>query len=136
MLRKFKSWKWVTLIGVMTVLLASFQNCSDEHIAGVTPGASTNAFDPVAFAALERKALAVFVTRCASCHTGQPGGALPMLSDPVALRNANYIRAGSPQTSPLYLLLIDGLEPRGGPNMVEKHILELFTIRDWIEMMP
>lgn len=126
--------RWVRYAAVMGILLVSFQNCGSEHMLGSTNGSTGDpGYDPTAFNLAQTKALEVLQLRCASCHDGTVSGTTPDVMDVVGLRSSQYIIPGFPQNSPIYLTIVDGSMPPGGPNLAGTP--ELTRIRDWIQMM-
>lgn len=127
-------WIWLRYSAVMGILLVGFQNCGNEHQLGSNLSSTgTGGVDPAVFARAQADAQAVLQNRCASCHNGMVNGTTPDVMDVAGLRASMYIIPGYPQNSPLYLVMIDGRMPQGGPNLVGT--VEILKIRDWIQMM-
>jgi hypothetical protein len=127
-------WKWLRYSAVMGILLIGFQNCGNEHQLGADLSSTgTGGVDPAVFARAQADALEVLQNRCASCHNGTVSGTTPDVMDVAGLRASMYIIPGYPQNSPLYLVMVDGRMPQGGPNLAGT--VEILKIRDWIQMM-
>jgi hypothetical protein len=130
--------KAARLAAIAAILLSGYQNCSPTHVEGLSSlsqaGGGTT-YNPAAFQALQTEALAILDRRCTGCHTGLAGGNLPDVTNIEGLKSSDYIVPGQPQNSPLYLAIIDGVMPENGPNLVNSYPAEVFTLRDWIQMM-
>jgi hypothetical protein len=135
---------------LLSLLLAGFQNCAVEHKDGealVAPSLGPTGLTQSEFLALQVKALKILDNRCSTCHYsgGDGNGSLPDAASLPSLLGQNChdvnntmvdcIIEGQPQNSPLYLELLSGNEPQGGPNMVTTAQYDLITLRDWIAAM-
>lgn len=125
------------LVLLMTMLL--FQNCADfidnsQHSSSSISSSipKQNSVSDVEYAARAAKAQIVLQTHCVSCHSPSnptPNSKIPDILNFSALETGKYITMGSPQLSPVYLLMISKVEPRSGGEVSS---LEIETIRTWL----
>ena len=102
-----------------------FQNCSShEQLIGAN---SFNSVEQLRVA--ESKVMATFDSKCVHCHA--PGSDLD-ITDVQSLIDAGHIVEGEPESSLLYVSIIDGIEPRDEGELSDEQIAE---IRDWISYL-
>ena len=105
-----------------------YSNCSPRH----EEGQSQSSFNPVeVLSSLQARSTDILRAKCATCHVADYASSnLKNVLDITYLSDFGFIDPGSPQTSPLYLSLIDGsMPPVGSPTITDN---DLATIRDWI----
>lgn len=109
------------------VLLFTYTNCSSDH--GVS--ADISSFNATAaLESLRQQKDSVLVNKCASCHNSTSVSVITDILNTQTLINDGFVNVGSPQTSPLYLDVIDGLmPPAGSPPLTNS---EIYILRDWI----
>lgn len=126
------------LVLLVTILL--FQNCAEfidnnEHSSStgaISVSQQSNGISDAELAARVAKAQAVLQTYCVSCHSPTNitlNSKIPDILNFSALESAKYITMGSPQTSPVYLMMISKTEPRDGR---EVSALEIENVRTWL----
>ncbi len=113
---------------LLFVLAIPYSNCSPKHEQGEALS-SFNAAE--ALNSLQSRSLEVLQAKCATCHVANYAlSDLKNVLDVTYLSDSGFINPGSPQTSPLYLSLIDGTEPPiGSPDITDNDIA---ILRDWI----
>jgi cytochrome c553 len=128
---------------VLIVVVMAFQNCGEfAPQKGSADGSSTTINIPIegldnapisAAEYEERKVRArgVFLEYCASCHNPGSGVTSPIadILNLDALVSGGFAVIGSPQTSKVYTVLIDEIEPRNGNKMDAS---DRDIIRDWL----
>jgi uncharacterized membrane protein len=116
----------------LTGIALSFQNCADllsdsSHSASSEQQRANDA----AYQAVTAEARAVLQNYCVSCHNPNSGvsTSIPDILNQAFLESQGFIVIGSPQSSSLYLDIIDGIEPRNGQTMSNR---DIEVLRDWI----
>jgi len=125
----FKILPLVLALLIMAPLLA-YTNCSSaEHDPS---GLDQSSIDTATvLKTLRQETNSIFNNKCSSCHNAQTtDNNLKNLFDLSYLVNNNFIHLGLPQTSPLYLQLVDGIMPPTGSTDITNY--EMTVIRDWI----
>lgn len=114
------------LMGILSLLFLPYSNCSPLHERSL----NSTAFDTGAILqSLQTKSLQILNLKCASCHNNTvTDNAFTNANDISFMISNDYIDAGVPQTSRLYLKLIDGHNSIN-PNITSE---ELAVLRDWI----
>jgi mono/diheme cytochrome c family protein len=119
------------LILIISLLLLPFLNCSGG--IGDAESALSSASNINTAAILESLRLQktqILSTHCVSCHNQDAtDNQLKDILNTDFLDANNFINLGSPQTSPLYLDVVDGIEPPGGGTLSQG---EIAILRDWI----
>lgn len=132
-----KNQKILFIVITMAVTLTLFQNCADlidnsKHSSS-SPSAITpsNGLSAAEYAARVSEAKIVLQQYCVSCHNTTNGVStkIPDILDLKYLETAGYIFIGSPQTSPLYIMMVDKVEPRDGKEVSD---YDLEAIRNWL----
>ena len=123
--------KLILIVGLLALPVFSFQNCaellSDASHGNFTAPSETD----LAYQAIASEAQVLLNRYCVECHSpGNPNaGPISNILDQSFLEAQGFIIIGSPQSSSLYLGIIDGIEPRDSDSMSAS---EIETIRDWI----
>lgn len=121
---------------VTTILLAAlplfiYSNCSSSHSAN-----SNTSLAPidtgVILQTLQQTSTAIRESKCSGCHnaTTTDNNLRDIMSTTYLTQN-NYMRAGQPQNSPIYLRVIDGLQPPPSSGITLSDS-EIVVLRDWI----
>lgn len=121
---------WTAIVGV---LLLPYLNCSPVGDTMGLSGSSLNGGAPINTGAiletLRAQKTQVFATHCVGCHNSTTTENTTLTSlDLAVLDQRNLVNLGSPQTSPLYLGMVDGIHPAGSSVSPA----EIVIIRDWI----
>ncbi|MCB0349856.1 MAG: hypothetical protein KDD38_01655 [Bdellovibrionales bacterium] len=116
----------------LTIILFTYTNCSSSHDAGsleVFTGASVNTANILNNLRFNKNT--ILNNKCASCHnSATTDNPLRDITNSQYLIDNKFIVIGLPQTSPLYLDVIDGLmPPPGSPDLTDQ---EVGILRDWI----
>jgi hypothetical protein len=138
-IQKFKQLlKTAGLLLGMGAMIISYQSCaqwlgasahSSDTAASVTPTVAV-----VPFSAAEP----ILAYHCASCHSPTSGNtaaiaAISNITNQTIVQSSSYVKMGTPQTSTLYLDIIDGVMPQnlssGGVALSQG---EIETIREWL----
>jgi len=121
----------ITTIALAAVLF-SFQNCAEllsdsSHSASSEQDRANNAI----YQAIAAEARVVLQNYCVSCHSPSSGVVTPIpdILNQAFLEAQGFIVIGSPQSSSLYLDVIDGIEPRDGQTLSNR---DIEVLRDWI----
>lgn len=134
-----RSYIKILTIAVLLSTTLLFQNCADiinnsDH--GPSSSSSSTSvqsqLSDAAYAERVAKAQVVLQTYCVSCHSPSntvPNSKIPDILNFSALETSKYITIGSPQISPVYLLMLSKTEPR---DSREVSSLEIETIRTWL----
>ena len=120
--------KWISIFILGVLLLMGYQNCSPKHRRGKTVTLSSEDEKRI----IQGKAMGIVQAHCSSCHS--PGSSV---TTPIAdildfnqLVTDGYIEFGKPQTSLLYIDLVDGvMPPTGSPPLSP---VDLETLRVWL----
>ncbi|MBX7231882.1 MAG: hypothetical protein K1X29_07325 [Bdellovibrionales bacterium] len=120
------------LFGIL-FLVVGFQNCGSEHQLG-NNSTSNNSLSSIQFQNLQNKALEILSNRCAKCHGGGIGSNTPNIMDLNELKTTKFIVPGHPESSPIYLAIIDGLMPQDF-KMIDNAPAEVVILREWIHEM-
>lgn len=117
----------IAVVGGLTLLVLSFQNCMSSHDKFSENLVDLNAINNERITA---GALGVLQTSCSGCHspTSTTVTPIPDILDVDALVAADWIVPGEPQNSPVYLAMVDGLMPHNGEISASDRQL----VRDWI----
>ncbi|MAE73060.1 MAG: hypothetical protein CL675_03120 [Bdellovibrionaceae bacterium] len=122
-------------IVVITLLLLPllYQNCASDH--SFDPNSSSLSSDDQSelLASAEQKSLATLSVSCVGCHNEESveNGMVDPL-DRQYLIDEGYIVPGQPQDSPLYVAIVDAIEPRDAGALSTE---EKIAIRDWINFL-
>lgn len=122
---------------ILGAVILTYQNCayvgapgSDPNqviLSNLTQGLNTDAAQHSA--SLEKNALAVLNTRCASCHNpSNPKGDIGFIMDVNSLKYYRLVVPGEPQLSPLYEVIAQGEMPPSGP-LAQAQVQMIY---DWI----
>lgn len=129
-IRSLKKALRLSLQAFIFLLVVSYSNCSPKHQEG-QPLSSLNFNAAEVLASLQSQALSVLSSKCASCHvTDYPLSNLDNIMDVTYLTDFGFINPGSPQTSPMYLTLID--KTYHAPDSLSITDNDLAILRDWI----
>ncbi len=124
--------KNIVIAFLLAILFVGFQNCSGDHNG---TGNAWDAPSTVDVGQLQAAAVGVMSERCANCHNPTTNADLETpinnILDINALLFDAYIIPGEPQSSPLYLMAVDGLMPHGA-EATDLNEFELETLREWI----
>ncbi len=116
----------VTLTGIMLF----FTNCGSDGGGGGAVSQSSSINNAAALETLRIQKNQVFTNHCVGCHNSTATDTiLKDILNTGYLDNNNFINLGSPQSSPLYLAIIDSYMPPGGGSINSD---EIAIIRDWI----
>ena len=116
---------------LLGLVMVPFTNCAPEH--GVAPLSSSGPNLQQVLAAIQSQKNSLFVAKCATCHNTSatdPAIVTRDLFDTIALVGDGVIELGSPQTSDLYIYLVD--EIHSSTLNVSVTGDELNVVRDWI----
>lgn len=117
---------WAIL--AISLMISPFQNCAQVHESSGSSDESSEAANVSFYAAQARD---VLQSRCVSCHNPSS----TPLAEPTDILNVDslilgkFVVPGKPQSSPLYLDVIDGLMPQGGPALSDS---EIEILANWI----
>lgn len=108
-------------------------NCSSVHEGSQEQQASS--FDSEALLAeLTEKSTVILNAKCVSCHNASSTDSeLKNVLDIDVLTQGGFIVVGSPQSSPLYLSVVDDIMP--SDNIEKLTAGEKETLRDWISAL-
>lgn len=122
-----KNIKKFSLIICLCIVIVSFQNCSGGQHSNSSDFTQTT----VDIGALQAAAVGVLSTQCASCHSPDSGvdSNIENILDIQQLLLNEYIVAGQPQNSPIYVSAVDGIMPHESDDLSP---LEIDSLRDWI----
>jgi uncharacterized membrane protein len=125
--RRIFSSKATLWLLVTAIPLFIYSNCSSSHDSlAINSEADRTAI----LNYLQVEKTAVLSSKCATCHNETSPTRLKDVLNTQYLIDNGFIRAGSPQTSTLYLRIIDGfMPPAGSPDVSDD---ELAILRDWI----
>ncbi len=113
----------IVLLGITTF----YSNCTPQHMVGA-PLSSINTAEILQ--SLQNQSTTILSQRCASCHNdNSTNSSLKDILDTQYLITAGYIDPGSPQTSLLYMNVVDKIMPQGGPEL---SVEDIAVLRDWI----
>ena len=121
--------KYLSLLSLTAALACgkpehSHPPSSASNGSGSEGGSSTNP-------ALEKSALQILSTNCASCHGTQGLGGVSNITDVTSLTNQRLIIRGQPDSSTLILSVEAGRMPVGGRLTAQ----EASTLRDWVKSL-
>jgi uncharacterized membrane protein len=113
----------------LTAILFTYTNCSSNHDPSQQSYAS---IDTVALlSSLRAGKETVLESKCATCHnSAATDTSLTNITETQYLIDEDYINAGSPQTSPLYISIIDEIMPPADSPQLSDN--EKAILRDWI----
>lgn len=137
----------VLWLSLSAALIVSYQSCAqwlggNSHSAGSSASSTTSAqsVPVVPFSA----AASILQQHCASCHSptsATPTTALPDIMNQASVEGSVYVSMGKPQTSQLYLDILDGTMPpappaaaAGSPTPARDTLSagEIETLREWL----
>lgn len=126
----------IAIIILSPILFLSFQNCAklvssdhDERLASLAGPPPLVPFSSVT---------PILGTHCASCHSPGSGvtSNLTNVLDEQELISKGFVVMGDPQISPMYLMIMDGIEPRipvgATTTMTVMADYEVAMLRDYI----
>ncbi|MCB0343396.1 MAG: hypothetical protein H6626_03165 [Pseudobdellovibrionaceae bacterium] len=124
------AFKQIIILGSFLMVLLSYQNCAQVFDADHREGADNSSLSTdEQLVIVEGKALQVLNKNCASCHG--PDAA----NQPIDILNLDkmiadgYVVVGEPQSSPLFIEIVDGLMPQNGTMAPEdKELLRLWIL--------
>ncbi len=117
----------IYFIGLAAVVSIFYSNCSPTHNAG--SGAS-NINTAAILQSLQTNSLQILTDKCLSCHNDNTtNSTLKDILDVSYLQSSGFIDPGSPQTSPLYMSIVDQIMPQNGTPLSAE---DTAVLRDWI----
>lgn len=119
-------YRWMIVAIAALVVILPFQNCGSNHARNEQFSSETLNIN-----FYQGEAMKVLNARCTSCHnpSAPPNTGPSNITDVDKLILDQDIVPGKPQTSVLYLSIVDGIMPGGGIVLNEK---EIAAISDWI----
>lgn len=112
---------------VTAIPLFIYSNCSSSHD---TQSINSEADRTAILTYLQTEKTAVLTSKCGTCHNETSPTRLKDVLNTQYLIDNDFINVGSPQTSPLYLRIVDNfMPPVGSPDVTDD---ELSILRDWI----
>ncbi|OQW47276.1 MAG: hypothetical protein A4S09_15900 [Proteobacteria bacterium SG_bin7] len=113
---------------VLAVIVSVFySNCSPTHNSG---NGSSNINTAAILQSLQTNSLKILTDKCSSCHNDATvNSTLKDILDVNYLESSGFIDPGSPQTSPLYMSIVDQIMPKNGTPLSAEDIA---ILRDWI----
>lgn len=116
--------KSLTVICLISIL---YSNCTPIHHVGT---GSSNINTAAILENLQSNSLKILTDKCSSCHNGNTtNSTLKDILDVSYLQSSGFIDSGSPQTSPLYMSVVDQIMPENGAPLSAEDIA---VLRDWI----
>lgn len=117
------------LLMFMAVPLFVYTNCSSSHDADLS--ITSEYISAETLSALRAQKTSILTNRCESCHNAATtDNNLKDILNTQYLIDNDYINPGSPQTSALYLRIVDDfMPPMDSPDVTDA---ELAALRDWI----
>lgn len=115
-------------LAATTIMVSIFySNCSPKHSLGT---GSSNINTAAILQSLQTSSLKILTDRCLSCHNENTTNSnLKNILDVSYLESAGFIDPGSPQTSPLYMSIVDQIMPQNGTPLSAE---DSAVLRDWI----
>lgn len=127
---RVRPFQWLFIssqIGIGAVLVFFYSNCSSSHDSIDDSSSGFNA--AAILKSLRSQKEYILNAKCASCHNeNTTDNDLRQILSTEYLEENNYINRGYPQTSRLYLDVIDGIMPP--ENKLSDY--EVHILRDWI----
>lgn len=133
----------IAMVIAAGTMLVSFQNCAqwlggNTHSSATASSSSTGTKPTIPVVPFSA-ASGILVQHCGGCHSPTsktPTTALPDIGNQSQVESSAYVKMGTPQTSKLYLDIIDGVEPRDvgttGSKNTALSATEIETVRQWL----